>query len=379
LAEELGLADRVAENGQEILLIRKGRLYSIDATKPLRAIFTGALSWRSKLAMLKTIADFRRIDPPIDVLDVSRSAAGTDVESAHDYALRRLNREIYDVLVDPMIRTYVIRRGSDVSALEWFSALSNLAGQKLVAMTGGIDTMAKRLAEEVDVRTRCPVTSVVRRPDNRVEVQVRDEAEPLVADACVMATRLHQADAILPELRDLTGPLLEKLAYNPTVVVNLGYAASMQSGALGVLLGTVECEELSLVWFDHNKDPGTAPRGHSLVSCFFDAAALPALEGASDDRYVEIAEEFLLQHFPELRGHRDMEHVTRWADAIPNPAPGSYSAVAEFKQGLDPADPVQLAGDYFTCTGQNSAIHWGQVAAGNIDRHIGRRNAAING
>ena len=33
------------------------------------------------------------------------------------------------------------------------------------------------------------------------------------------------------------------------------------------------------------------------------------------------------------------------------------------KTRLDASDPVQLAGDYFTCTGQNSAIFYGQAAA----------------
>jgi oxygen-dependent protoporphyrinogen oxidase len=309
------------------------------------------------------------------VLDVSHSAGGVDVESAYDYAMRRLNREIYDVLVDPMIRTYVIRRGTDVSALEWFSALANLAGNELVAMTGGIDTMAWRLAQDLDVRTSCPVRAVEPLAGGQVEVRLED-GNTMAADACIVATRLHQAESILPTMRDRIVPLRERLSYNPTVVVNLGYSVPTRTRALGLLPGTSACEELSLVWFDHNKDPGTAPEGHSLVSCYFDAAALPVLEGADDSRLAAIAEAFVLPHFPELAGRRDMVHVTRWADAIPNPAPGSYSALAQFKRGLDVASPIQLAGDYFTCTGQNSAIHWGQMAAGNIDRHIGRRNAA---
>jgi oxygen-dependent protoporphyrinogen oxidase len=325
--------------------------------------------------MLRTIADFRRIVPPLDVLDVSRSAEGIDTESAYDYAMRRLNKEIYDVLVDPMIRTYVIRRGTDVSALEWFSALSNLAGNKLVAMTGGIDTMARRLAQDLDVRTACPVSAVERLAGGQVEVRIGG-GESLIADACLVATRLHQAEAILPEMHSQIKPLRESLAYNPTVVVNLGYGTPTHTRALGLLPGTCECEHLTLVWLDHNKDPGTAPEGHSLVSCYFDAAVLQSLQGVDDNRFVDIAEAFVLKHFPELTGHRDMVHVTRWDDAIPNPAPGSYTALARFKQQLDEASPIQLAGDYFTCTGQNSAIHWGQVAAGNIDRHIGRRNAA---
>jgi hypothetical protein len=52
--------------------------------------------------------------------------------------------------------------------------------------------------------------------------------------------------------------------------------------------------------------------------------------------------------------------------AIPNPATGVYKAIHAMKQRIDPADAIQLAGDYFTCTGQNSAIHWGRKAAENV-------------
>ena len=149
-------------------------------------------------------------------------------------------------------------------------------------------------------------------------MSIGTEGEVLFADACIVATRLHQADVILPDMEHLTGPLRERLTYNPTVVVNLDYAAATHTKALGLLPGTAECEHLSLVWFDHNKDPSSAPPRHSLVGCYFDAAVLPAMGAASDEDFTEIAEAFVLRHFPELKGTRDMVQVTRWADAIPS-------------------------------------------------------------
>ena len=62
----------------------------------------------------------------------------------------------------------------------------------------------------------------------------------------------------------------------------------------------------------------------------------------------------------------DMSHVTRWPMAGPNPATGIYAKVAAMKARINPDDCIQLAGDYFTCTGQNSAIYWGRKAAENL-------------
>ena len=52
-----------------------------------------------------------------------------------------------------------------------------------------------------------------------------------------------------------------------------------------------------------------------------------------------------------------------WPLAIATPEPGMYKQMAALKERIGPTDQVQLAGDCFTCTGQNLAIFYGQAAA----------------
>ncbi|VWX50216.1 NAD(P)/FAD-dependent oxidoreductase [Novosphingobium sp. 9U] len=373
LAEEVGMADQIAECSNTIMLMRQGRLYEIDGTKPLRALLSGALSWRSKLTMVRAVLDYLK-HRPTDVLDVSEAHAA-DTESAQDYTLRRLNREIYDVLVDPLIRTYTINRGANVSALEWYSGLANLAGQRMLALRGGINAFPAKLASLLDVRLSSPVREVRKIPGG-VRVSQGEDGE-IEADACIVATRLPEAAAMLPEMAEVIAPLDRVLHYNRAVNVYLGYTRRTNTQALGVLVPVVEHPNIGLVWLDHNKLAETAPGGHSLITCYFEEGGLDQLAARSDADFVEIAQRLVERLFPELAGTRDMAEVLRWDRAIPNPAPGVYKAIHTMKHRLDPASPIQLAGDYFTCTGQNSAIHWGQVAAGNLIHHIGRSNAEM--
>lgn len=374
LARELGLEDQIVPCSNKIMLMNHGRLYPIDGTKPLGALFTSALGLRSKWLLLKTILDFRKIRPVLDVLDVSASAAGVDFESGLEYAERRLNREVYDVLIDPMIRTYVINRGSNVSALEWFSSLANLAGQRLMIMKGGIGRLPAVLASHLDVRTSSPVQKVAR-VGGGVEVRL-ESGEVIGADACIVASKLFQTRQIVPEMEPVIGPLSDIMTYNRSVVVTLGYAKRVETDAMGVLVPTVEHSQIGLLWMEHGKGEEVAPAGHSLMTCYFEEGGIDEVQPDTDARYVEIAEAFITRLFPEVAGTRDMESVVRWKAAIPNPAPGVYRALHAMKQQLDVTSPIQLAGDYFTCTGQNSAIHWAEVAAANIDRHVGRSNAS---
>lgn len=372
LADEVGLSGQIAECGNTIILMRQGKLYEIDATRPLRALFSGALGWRSKLAMIRGVRDYLA-NRPADVLDVSE-AWPADTETALTYAGRRLNHEIYNVLVDPLIRTYTINRGANVSAVEWFSALANLAGQRLLALRGGINSLPARLAAVLDVRLSSPVQDV-RREQGGVAVTLIGGGV-LKADACVIATQLPDAARMATDLAPEIAPLNKIMRYNRAVNVYLGYAQRTRTDALGVLVPVVEHENIGLVWLDHNKLPETAPVGHSLITCYFEEGGLDQLTDVGDAGFIDIAEQLVLRLFPELAGTRDLAEVVRWERAIPNPAPGVYTGVHRMKQLLDPSDPIQLAGDYFTCTGQNSAIHWGQVAARNIVRHIGRSNEA---
>ncbi|MEE4453065.1 protoporphyrinogen/coproporphyrinogen oxidase [Novosphingobium resinovorum] len=308
------------------------------------------------------IADYLRYRPA-DVLDVS-TAWRADTETAQAYCARRLDREIFDVLVDPLIRTYTINRGANVSALEWFSGLANLAGQRMLALRGGIERFPAALAAMLDVRLSTAVREVRRHRGGAVVTTATGET--IEADACVIATPLPQAADMAPELAPVIGPLAARMAYNRAVNVYLGYSRRTATKALGVLVPVAAHPHIGLVWLDHNKLAETAPEGHSLITCYFEEGGLDALRGSDDAAFVDIADRFVTRLFPELGGSREMVQVVRWDQAIPNPAPGVYTAIHRMKQQLDPADPIQLAGDYFTCTGQNSAIHWGQVAARNI-------------
>jgi protoporphyrinogen oxidase len=170
-------------------------------------------------------------------------------------------------------------------------------------------------------------------------------------------------------MQSAVAPLADKMKYNRAVVVHLGFARRARSGAVGVLVPTIEHSQIGLLWLEHNKLEGAAPAGHSLFSCYFEEGGLDTIQPPSDEHFIEVAQKFVTKLFPEVDGAPDMTNVTRWEVAIPRTAPGVYKAIHETKSRLDPASRIQLAGDYLTCTGQNSAIFWGQSAADSIVKH----------
>ncbi len=374
LAREIGMEAELVACSQIIGLLHKGKLYEIDAQKPWAAAFTGALSFRSKLKMIRTVRDFLALKPKMNVLDVSASHEA-DTESAAEYCDRRLNREIFDVIIDPMIRAYTLNRGAKVSAVEWFSAIRNLAGQTFVALRGGNQSMPEAVASRLNVRTNACVSDISR-TNSGVEITYTEAGQQasIKADACVLATRLPEAVKLAPSIAHAAAPLASQLHYNRGLLVHLGYRKKTRTKAVGVLLSTAEDPHIGLIWLEHNKDPETAPPGHSQIACYFDESGIDSVGNGEDVDYMNYATNMIERIFPELRGSQDLLEISRWPMAVPNPAPGIYQAIHEMKQRIDVTNPIQLAGDYFTCTGQNSAIYWGRRAAENL---IGR--AAVQG
>ena len=159
LAADVGLRSEIIECPNIIGLLRNGKVYEIDGTRPILAAFSGALSLASKFRMVRAIADFLRLKPAINVLDVSAHHA-YDIESAKDYCDQRLNREIYNAIVNASLRCYVLNRAEHLYVMEWYSFLRNLAGQTMLTMRGGLQRLPIAIAETLDVGLASSATQV---------------------------------------------------------------------------------------------------------------------------------------------------------------------------------------------------------------------------
>lgn len=367
LVEELGLSDRIVESSTVSAIYRNGTVHEIDSARPMTGLTTGAFSLGSKLKLAKLAMDVRRIKPDLDIRDVA-GAHQYDTESSRAYALRRLNQELADNLIEPLHRTLNLTRADRVSKLELFNALTGLFDTTMITLTGGLATLTDALGKRLDVRTETKV-SLIERLDGEIAItcSTAEGEDTLTADACVIATQLPVATEIYPPAKRDLAPLPERLRYNRGIVVTLGYSRPTDTQAMLLMLPVAETQEHALLFLEHNKGPDRAPKGHSLVTVFFDDVALDSSLRKSDAQLIENTARFVEQVLPELRGAMDMSHVRHWGElALTNPDVGLFKLIEGVNRKLDPNDPVQYAGDYFSTAGQNTAIVYGKRAAHNL-------------
>src|SRR5207302_816033 len=88
---------------------------------------TKLLSPAAKLHMVKMVADLVRAGDRLDWYDLGR-AADLDVETARQYADRRLNREILDWIVDPALGALFVASPDRLSVVDFLFAIRNILG-----------------------------------------------------------------------------------------------------------------------------------------------------------------------------------------------------------------------------------------------------------
>lgn len=371
LLDELGLSKEIVYASPITATLRDGKLYEINANRPLLSgLMSGLLSLRSKFLMTRLQADLKSMGDKMNFQDVSLGHE-YDIESAEQYALRRTNQELLDYFINPMLRAMVMARPSQVSRLELMNAMNGLFNTKLLGTRGGLALLPETLAERIgNVRYNTEVSSVTSN-DQGVEVTGIDnntgQAFSQQANACVIATTLPEAVAMHPACQPQVKPL-QNLHYVPGVCVHLGYSVKTKSKAVMALLSSVENPRITVIWLDHNKVANCAPAGHSLIYLYYDDAVAEQAWNTDDQALVKECSTFLEQVFPELNGALDMSYVSRWSKAVPLASPGVYRKIRQVRCNLDENsnNKVQLAGDYLSCVGQNTAIHYGTKAAKNL-------------
>ncbi len=371
LIRELGLGDRIVQASPITGTLRRGKVYEINGKWPLLGgALSSLFSWRSKLIFPLMFLDLKRMGNKMNFQDVSIGHEWDD-ESAETYALRRLNQEILDYFVDPILRALVVVRAKYVSKLEFMNAISGLFSKRIVGIEGGIGLLPNELAKHLEVEYSSQATRVIDHGDS-VEVLYTDaqgQQRTETADGCVLSTLLPQAVSLFPDCESWVKAMNDQLHYVPGICVHLGYKKQTDSKAVMIMIPSKEIPDITLLWLDHNKCSDRAPEGHSLIYFYYDDEVADEAAARSDRELIDQCQEVIESLCPELCDQRDLSFVSRWVAAVPAPFTGMYKRMREVRLNLDSENQtrVQLAGDYLSCVGQNTAINYGNVAARKLE------------
>jgi oxygen-dependent protoporphyrinogen oxidase len=376
LCKELGLEDNLVKVNPTVGIATGGEVHWLRGAGPGAAIDfirTPLLSAKSKLLLTRMIWDTLKARKKAGY-DRPDLRAELDTENLAEYCDRRLNREILDNLLGPLMGALFVVDPEEVSVADLYFSLVKFLGGGMLGYRDGIDFLAPELAKRVDVQLEAKVTLLEDRGDGARVVWTQDGTEhDEVVDGAISTLTANHVPGIYPGLDpDIQAILLEGI--RPANFIGFRFALSERPDNDGLIVAVAKDDfgGLGTVVLEHNVCPEAAPPGKGVIGCLtYHDWGTARLDRSNEELISELLPE-LDRIIPGTSDLVEFCEITRWTPGSLHNAKGLHKLIAEVDRRMDVDTRVQLAGDFMTVPSVNGSIYSGERAAGRLSSSIRR-------
>ncbi|MFV2173564.1 protoporphyrinogen/coproporphyrinogen oxidase [Actinomadura sp. LOL_011] len=334
---------------------------------PLGLLTGAALAPRARLDLVRLQARLARLGD-LDPQRPEHTSLGTTTVAD---LVRPYHRDLREYLVHPLVGGFFGWDPERSAAAPFAAHLATSGGTGgWRTYRDGMDTLARALADRLDVTTGHPVTRVTDGPGG---VRVESPRGTVTARAVVLAVPAPVAARLHPDAPPDARAFLHASGYAPMLRVSLVLDRPLAPrGArprFATLVPDAEDPLLGVITADHHKHPGRAPAGRGLLSLITSPRGTAELVGAPDDavtnRLLARAERFV----PGLARHVEHVRVSRFRHGLPEATPRALRLRAAFVRR--PPAAVEYAGDWTVlrpCS--EGAVASGGTAAARVVAHL---------
>jgi len=396
LCRELGLGDRLHgpdEANRRTFVLRHGKLHRLPGG------LTGLIPTRLwPMARTSLISPLGKARMALDFV-LPRKTGKAD-ESLATFIERRLGREVYRNLVEPLMAGIYAGDGRQLSLAATFPQLraaerrhgglikgvlaarreaeaANLNAPKpgFLTLPTGLSELVETLEERltgagVDVRTGAGVAALDR--DESGYRVVLEDGESIDAAAVVVATEAWAAAPLLRAIDTTLASTLDEIPHVSSATVALAFRTYDLPEPLmgyGYVVPRAEGRPvLASTWLSA-KWPGRAPDGFTLVRGFVGRAGFEEVLAGPDDALVGLVRDEL-RHTLGIAAEPTLQRVTRWPRGMPQYTPGHVDRVAAIDRAVAAHPGLAIAGNVFSGVGIPDCIRSGEAAAERVTGEI---------
>jgi oxygen-dependent protoporphyrinogen oxidase len=414
LCKELGLDKRLHgtnQNKKNTYVLNKGRLLPLpdglammipsDVPSILRSRL---ISWFGKTRMgLDFLLPPHRINP-------EKTGAGGD-ESLGSFVSRRLGREAYENLIEPLMSGIYAGDGDQLSLASTFPYLRDLelkhgslarsalkmrkqsngkvqgSRSAFLTPTTGLAEIVEALVESLrlkgaSLRLNTRVTSITRNL-KRGAWNVTLDTETLETDSLILATPAYVSGTLLASFAPELGSTLQSIPYASTATVSLAYRLSdipHELDGYGYVIPRREGRKALACTWTSTKFPHRAPEGYALIRVFVGRAGqeLPSPNGrgaGGEGELLEVAKKEL-ELTLGITAEPLVSRVFLWDKAMPQYNLGHPEILEQIDAGLEKYPTLALAGNGYRGIGIPDCIHSGELAIEKILNSMSLRATA---
>lgn len=392
LCKELGLEDRLHGTNphkKNTYVLHRNRLMLLPdglammiPTNVQAILKTHLISWFGKARMG---LDF--LLPPVQP---------NGDESLGAFVSRRLGREAYENLIEPLMSGIYAGDGDALSLSSTFPYLRNLElkygslargalemrkqsiGKSIQGSRSAFLTPTTGLAEIVEkivayleanravLRLKTPV-SRVNKVDSGYLVHL-EKGETLQADCVILTTPAYVSGALLSGCDPDLAAILKEIPYASTATVSLAYRESDLPCALdgfGYVIPRREGRRALACTWTSAKFPHRAPAGYALIRVFIGRAGQESTMPLDKDSLVDLAREEVLLTLG-IETEPLIARVFVWENSMPQYNLGHPQKLAKIAEFVENYPGLVLAGSGYRGIGIPDCIHSGEQAVDNL-------------
>ncbi|MCG2786025.1 MAG: protoporphyrinogen oxidase [Anaerolineae bacterium] len=391
LCNELGLADRLHGTNpktKNTYVLHRNRLQPLPdglammiPTNVQSILKTRLVSWFGKARM------------GLDFLRPAKALNGD--ESLGAFVSRRLGREAYENLIEPLMFGIYAGDGDQLSLASTFPYLRDLelkygslargalamrkkapstpgSRSAFLTPTSGLAEMAEALVESlrlngVCLRLNVPVESVCRLQPSTWNVTL-DSGERLESDSVILATPAPVSGKLLETLDPALASVLQSIHYASTATVSLAYHLGDVPRSLdgyGYVIPRREGRRALACTWTSTKFPHRAPEGYALIRIFVGRAGQDDGMPRDELALTNLAREELKLTLG-ISADPILSRVFVWENAMPQYNLGHPAKLAQIDSALANHPGLALAGNGYRGIGIPDCIHSGEVAVEKI-------------
>lgn len=386
LCKELGLGERLHGTNPDkknTYVLSKGRLLPLPdglammiPTNVQAILKSHLVSWFGKARM------------GFDFIQPAKAVSGD--ESLGSFVSRRLGREAYENLIEPLMSGIYAGDGDQLSLASTFPYLRDLeikygslargalqmrkqsngksvqgSRSAFLTPTTGLAEIVEKLVEslksKVDLRLN---TKVVRITNDQLHYQVElEDGSSLDSDSVILATPAFVSGNLLASFAPTLASDLQSIPYASTATISLAYRQSdlpRKLDGYGYIIPRREGRKALACTWTSTKFPHRAPDGYALIRIFVGRAGQD-IPWNENDLLVLAKEELNLTL--GITSEPILSRVFLWDKAMPQYNLGHPEILERIDSALEKHPGLALAGNGYRGIGIPDCIHSGELAA----------------
>jgi oxygen-dependent protoporphyrinogen oxidase len=308
-------------------------------------------------------------------------------ESIASFVTRRLGREAYERLVEPLttgiyggdgeqlslqatfpqLRALELEHGSILRGLQAQSAPSDAPRPPFLSLRSGMESLAHAVADDLRQTTIQSAARAVSVRASSGSYAVEDERLGLIeADGVVLATPAYVTAELLQEVDPELAADLAEIPYAGSAIVTLGYRRDEATHPLdgyGYVVPRSEGSHVLACTWTSSKWEGRAPDDRVLLRVF-----AGRFESLSDEDLFGLAREEV--SLLGLRSEPVLMRIHRWPRGMPQYVLGHPERLERIDAALERHPGLALAGAAYRGVGIPDCIHSGEEAARSLARSL---------